>query len=63
MSDMVEDMVDVLLSCCKGRGEGVSPDEDVIVWERPGGGAAPKILENAASRWLLGAWPCPRRWS
>jgi hypothetical protein len=24
--------------------------EEVMVWERPGGGAAPKMLEKAASR-------------
>lgn len=33
--------------------------DEVMVWERPGGGAAPKMLEKAASRWLFddGGWP------
>lgn len=57
MPDMVEDIVEVLPSCCMGRDEGMSPEEDVMVCERPGGGAAPKMLEKAASRWLLDEWP------
>lgn len=32
--------------------------EEFIVWARPGGGAAPKMLEKAASLWLFGA-VCP----
>lgn len=51
---MVEDIVAVLMSCCIARAGGISPEEDVIVCERPDGGA-PKMLEKAASRWLLGA--------
>jgi hypothetical protein len=44
------DMVWVLCSGCIicGTDDG---DDEVIVCERPGGGAAPKIFENAASRW------------
>ena len=26
-------------------------EEEVMVWDRPGGGFAPKMLEKAASRW------------
>jgi hypothetical protein len=44
MPDMPDDMVCVLPWCIGG---GI--DEDVMVWERPGGGAAPKMLEKAAS--------------
>jgi len=32
--------------------------EEFIVWDRPGGGAAPNIFEKAASLWLFGA-VCP----
>lgn len=46
--DMVDDMVWVRWSLWIGETEEV---ELVIVWERPGGGAAPKMLEKAASRW------------
>lgn len=44
-------------------GGGILPDEDVIVAVRPAGGAAPKMLEKAASRCgLLDDGPY-RRWS
>lgn len=46
MPEAVEDMVCVLSGSMGGPG-----DDDVIVCDRPGGGAAPKILEYAASRW------------
>ena len=51
MPDIVEDMVCVRdESCCIIWG---GRTEEVIVWDRPGGGAAPKMLEKAASRWKL----------
>lgn len=45
--DTVDDMVWVRWSLCIGETGEV---ELVIVWERPGGGAEPKMLEKAASR-------------
>lgn len=33
-----------------GGAEGGGDVEEVMVWDRPGGGAAPKMFENAASR-------------
>lgn len=32
-------------------------DSEVIVCDRPGGGAAPKIFEKAASLWYDDAYP------
>lgn len=29
-------------------------EDPVIVWDRPGGGAPPKIFEKASSRWRGG---------
>jgi len=57
--DMVDDMVWVRPSDIMDGGD----TEEFIVCDRPGGGAAPKILEKAASRWklLLEAY-CPPRW-
>jgi hypothetical protein len=51
--DMVDDMVCVRPSdIIEGGGT-----DDVIVCDRPGGGAAPKMLEKAASRWKLFGLP------
>jgi hypothetical protein len=63
MPDMLEDMVAVRPSCGIERAACISAEDEVIVCERPGGGAAPKMLEKAASRWLFWGWPYPRRWS
>jgi len=59
--DNVDDMVCVRPSDIIEEDGGT--DEEVMVCDRPGGGAAPKMLEKAASRWkLLGAegpyWFC-----
>jgi hypothetical protein len=35
-------------------------EDEVIVWDRPGGGAAPKMFENAASLSWFEA--CPPYW-
>jgi hypothetical protein len=46
MPDM-DDMVWVRPSIMGGG----MPDDEVMVCDLPGGGAAPKMLEKAASRW------------
>ena len=53
MSGAAPDMVFVLPfpPCGIIWGGGMLPEADVMVVERPGGGAEPKILEKAASRW------------
>lgn len=48
-ADTVDDMVWVRPSDTREGGW-----TDVMVCDRPGGGAAPKMLEKAASRWKLG---------
>jgi hypothetical protein len=57
MDDIEEtdDMVCVRPSCAVIGGEDMPPleVEDMVV-DRPGGGADPKMLEKAASRWLFG---------
>lgn len=50
MGAMPEDMVCVRPSCISDGG----PTDEVMVCDRPGGGAAPNMLEKAASR--------PSRW-
>jgi len=49
MDDTVDDIVWVL--CSDGIICGTLLDD--MVWDRPGGGAAPNMLEKAASRWKL----------
>lgn len=46
MPDVEDDMVWVRPSCMNWGGA----TDEVMVCERPGGGAAPKMLEKAASR-------------
>lgn len=46
-------MVDVRPGCIVPGGI----EEDVMVCDRPGGGAAPKMLEKAVSRAPPFAWP------
>lgn len=50
MPPVLEPIVRVLPSEGIIGGGAMSPEDEVIVWERPGGGAAPKMLEKAASR-------------
>jgi hypothetical protein len=49
MSDMPE--VDVMVWVRPGCINSGGWTDEVMVCERPGGGAAPKMLEKAASRW------------
>lgn len=53
----MDDIVWVLPSCC---GAAIGDDVEVMVAVRPGGGAEPKMLEKAASRWLLEDGPYRR---
>lgn len=50
MSDIAEVVEDMVLVRPSWLNCGGATDE-VMVCERPGGGAAPKMFENAASRW------------
>lgn len=53
MLETLDDMVCVRSLCIRDGGG----TEEVMVCDRPGGGAAPKMLEKAASRWKLLAEP------
>lgn len=49
--DDIDDMDDMVCVLPESNMPGGGIEDDVIVWERPGGSAAPKILEKAASLW------------
>ena len=51
MPDMLDTVDDIVWVLCPGVISSGGATDEVIVWDRPGGGAAPKMFEKAASRW------------
>lgn len=57
ISDMWEGVKDWWDDMVFERSGDTTVDSEVIVCDRPGGGAAPKIFEKAASLWYDDAYP------